>query len=488
MSRNLLKHPTTHTGIILNPSVTDSTILDQLMRKYQSAKRYIRERIFEGFNRKEAVAKAKPLFLNNSRYMRDAFLESESSISAQKELLPLYVEQYKVAIQKIEKKVEKIKKSSSPKKAEIISAKKSRINKLSKKMNYYQYHIKNDTVPKVVDGTKKRLMLLNKNKITKEVWRDSRTNAIFSRGEASRGGNENIKLRFLQKNLVEMRVLNPQSPRKNDRLHFVVQFSEKSILSILSYLSSGKAYSVRIIREDGKYSVHLTNDQIIETSFDFTEGCAGIDINPDNLAVTIVHQNGNYCVSKVFWMNDVNTVRTNKRNWILGNTITSVIKWVKSNGIKIIAIEDLYFRNQLSKNKKFNRMSSNFVYRKIITTLISKCVIEKLSLIQVPAYYSSLIGRVKYQKGHGLSVHQSAAFVLARRAMGFEEKVPKQMMSVLFTEEGKKGHQISNLFKHWNKVQIWYKQVKEKAFKNKIHYKHWYIQDFIKYDDIMNIV
>lgn len=488
MSRNILNHPTTYTGTILNPSVTDSMILDQLMRKYQSAKRYLRERIFEGYNRKDAVDKAKPLFLNNSRYMRDAFLESESSISAQKELLPLYVEQYKVAIQKIEKKIEKIKKLSGPKKEEIISAKKARIKKLSKKLNYYQYHIQNDTVPKVVDGTKKKLVLLNKNKITKEEWRDSRTNAIFSRGEASRGGNENIKLRFLQKNLIEMKVLNPQSPRKNDRLRFVVQFSEKSILSILSYLSSGKAYSVRIIREDGKYSVHLTTDQIIETSSDFTEGCAGIDINPDNLAVTIVHPNGNYCVSKVFWMNDVNTVRTNKRNWIIGNTITSLIKWVKSNGIKIIAIEDLYFKNQLSKNKQFNRMSSNFVYRKIITTLISKCVIETLSLIQVPSYYSSLIGRVKYQKPYGLSVHQSPAFVLARRAMGFEEKVPKQMMSVLFTEEVKEGHQISNLFKHWNKVQIWYKKVKEKAFKNKIHYKHWYIQDFIKYAHVTKIV
>ncbi len=481
MSRDLLKHPTTHTGIILNPSVTDSTILDQLMRKYQSAKRYLRERIFEGFNRKDAVAKAKPLFLNNSRYMRDAFLESESSISAQKELLPLYVEQYKVAIQKTEKKIEKIKKSSRLKKEEGISAKKARIKKLSKKMNYYLYHIQNDTVPKVVDGTKKKLMLLNKNKITKEEWRDSRTKAIFSRGEASRGGNENIKLRFLQKNIIEMRVLNPQSPRKNDRLHFVVQFSEKNILSILSYLSSGKAYSVRILREDGKYSVHLTLEQRIENSFDFTNGCAGIDINPDNLSVTIVHPNGNYCVSKVFWMNDVNTVRTNKRNLIIGNTITSLIKWVKSLGIKLIAIEDLYFKNQLSKNKKFNRMSSNFVYRKIITNLISKCIIDSLSLVQVPAYYSSLIGRVKYQKIYGLSFHQSAAFVLARRAMGFEEKVPKQLMSVLFAKEAKEGHQISNLFKHWNKVQIWYKSIKEKAFKNKVHYKHWYIQDFVDY-------
>lgn len=126
-------------------------------------------------------------------------------------------------------------------------------------------------------------------------------------------------------------------------------------------------------------------------------------------------------------------------------------------------------------------MSSNFVYRKIITTLISKCVKEEVSLAQVPAYYSSLIGRVKYQKTYGLSIHQSAALVLARRAMGFKEKMPNQMMSVLFAKEAKKGHQVSDLFKHWKKVQSWLSALKEIAFQNHKHVKLWYIDDFIDY-------
>ena len=94
MSKKKTEQPSTYTGMVMNPSVQESIILDELMRKFQSAKRYLRERIFDGLDRKQAVAKAKPLFLNNSRYMRDAFLEAESSISSQKELLPLYVEQY----------------------------------------------------------------------------------------------------------------------------------------------------------------------------------------------------------------------------------------------------------------------------------------------------------------------------------------------------------------------------------------------------------
>ena len=89
MSKKENEQAVTYTGVILNPCVNASMILDELMRKFQSAKRFLRERIFDGLDRKQAVSTAKPLFLNNSRYMRDAFLEAEASISSQKELLPL---------------------------------------------------------------------------------------------------------------------------------------------------------------------------------------------------------------------------------------------------------------------------------------------------------------------------------------------------------------------------------------------------------------
>jgi predicted transposase len=134
MSNKENEQAITFTGIVINSSASESIILDELMRKFQSAKRYLRERIFDGLDRKSAVAKAKPLFLNNSRYMRDAFLEAEASISSQKELLPLYIEQYKTAIQKIEMKIEKIQNSSKSNKEDLILNKKSRIKKLTRKL------------------------------------------------------------------------------------------------------------------------------------------------------------------------------------------------------------------------------------------------------------------------------------------------------------------------------------------------------------------
>lgn len=66
--------------------------------------------------------------------------------------------------------------------------------------------------------------------------------------------------------------------------------------------------------------------------------------------------------------------------------------------------------------------------------------------------------------------------------MGYGEKIPKQMMSVLFAKEARKGHQVDDLFNHWKKVQTWFTLVREYAFQNHEHYKDWYINDYIDYD------
>ena len=85
----------TQTGRITAGKHEEFQTLDVLMRKFESAKRYSRERIFEGYERKETVELSKPKFIPNVRYMRDAFLEADANISSQRENLPRYVEQNK---------------------------------------------------------------------------------------------------------------------------------------------------------------------------------------------------------------------------------------------------------------------------------------------------------------------------------------------------------------------------------------------------------
>jgi predicted transposase len=248
----------TYPGIVEQPGVTESLLLDELMRKFQSAKRYLRERIFEGYNRKEAVNLAKPFFLSNSRYMRDAFLEAEASISSQRELLPIYVQQNEVKIKHLEQEIDRLSKSKRKDHIDKMEYKKSKVRKLSNQKNYFQYHIDHGTVPKMVDGSKRLFKERKNKKITKEEWRDKRSNAIYARGEKSKGGNENIKLSYVGEDLFDMRILNPLSNKKGDRISFTVRIPEKFVFLMASYLQTGNAYSIRVLRIKGRYEICVT--------------------------------------------------------------------------------------------------------------------------------------------------------------------------------------------------------------------------------------
>ena len=52
--------------------------------------------------------------------------------------------------------------------------------------------------------------------------------------------------------------------------------------------------------------------------------------------------------------------------------------------------------------------------------------VEGVEVHQVNPAFSSVIGRVKFMERYGLSVHQAAALVLARRLLGCSERIPRQ--------------------------------------------------------------
>src|SRR5690625_761384 len=454
----------TYQGIFKNPDRDEFNKLDLLMRKYQSAKRFSRERIFDGLSREETTKKTRELFHPNLRYMRDAFVEAEANISSQKELLPTCVVQHKQNITNLKERINKTNKSKRTNKKEIIDHLRSRINKHQKKVNYYQHHIDNGTVPKTVDGSRRNLRLLNKGEISKEEWRDLRTNSITSRGDASKKGNLNIRLSHIKNNVFGIGIIDPFGSKRGQRIHFNVEFPTKFAEYIKDYLETEKAYFIRIIRKDGVYEVHLSITSEVETKSKKRTFMAGLDINPDNLSVSIVYPNGNFRTSKVFWMHDVNTVSTNKRKHIIYQTVIEVTDWLKENNVDQLTIEKLKF-NQQNKSRRFNRMSNNFSYRSIIEAIKSTCFKKEITLREVGAYYSSFIGMIKYQRMFGLSIHQSAALVLARRGLGLNENIPKQLMSVLFAKEAEKGQKVNGLFTHWEKASNWYKEKIKSRYK-----------------------
>ena len=76
-------------------------------------------------------------------------------------------------------------------------------------------------------------------------------------------------------------------------------------------------------------------------------------------------------------------------------------------------------------SRRYGRMLSSFSYGKAKAYFISRGYREGVEVHQVNPAYSSVIGRVKFMQRYGLSVHQAAALVLARRLLGCSERIPR---------------------------------------------------------------
>ena len=74
---------------------------------------------------------------------------------------------------------------------------------------------------------------------------------------------------------------------------------------------------------------------------------------------------------------------------------------------------------------------SMFAYNKMISAIKSRAKKMGIAVFEVNPAYTSQIGKIKYMKRFGISIHEAASFVVARRAMGFKEKLPPVLSSLL---------------------------------------------------------
>ena len=77
------------------------------------------------------------------------------------------------------------------------------------------------------------------------------------------------------------------------------------------------------------------------------------------------------------------------------------------------------------ESRRYSRMLSSFSYGKVKAYFLSRGYRQGVEVHQVNPAFSSVIGRVKFMERYGLSVHQAAALVLARRLLGCSERIPR---------------------------------------------------------------
>ena len=402
------------------------------------------------------------LFSLNKRYADDAVMQAKAVLSSQKKLLPIRIEGVQARIQKTERKIEDYQTGKKTSKkvalAVCLAGLQARLHKLKEKESVLLKHQEANTIPPVIFGGKKQFYERLRGNITNTEWKELRSNTLYSRGDCSKKGNLNTRIVFDdQDQHFYLEVANPlfvEKGKNSPRLRFKLRIPDKYFNEIVDLvlpttvgknakgkpIEEYKVYSIEIKRKKERYYVHITYD-IEEVGSELTWSdkiksyyIAGIDVNIDRVAVSVVSKQGNLLESKTFYCHEMEYVRSNRRSNIAGELAKGIIDYLLNWNVGAIVLEDLTFQQDHDTNHRSNRLVHSFAKNKLQKALISRGLRFGFHIKKVNPAYTSVIGRYKYAKMYGLSVHEAASFVIGRRGLDFDEKVPTELLKQLRTK------------------------------------------------------
>lgn len=195
---------------------------------------------------------------------------------------------------------------------------------------------------------------------------------------------------------------------------------------ILAALKAGQAISYRFLRDEKGWRVFLST-AVMETPTcsDVRLGAIGVDFNLGFVTVSETDRFGN-----IFASQDIPMVTAGLSKHATQTAISIAVQEIIAIACKAqkpISIEFLDFakkKAQLSyASPGRQRMLSAFAYTRFAQTVGARAHDAGIEVVEVRAAYSSKIGRQKYARRYGLSVHRAAAFVLARRGQKFPDRL-----------------------------------------------------------------
>jgi IS605 OrfB family transposase len=263
-----------------------------------------------------------------------------------------------------------------------------------------------------------------------------------------------IHFEYGQKNIIE--ALKSNEERK--RLHALKDPTANSFGVPISYRFKFDEKGWRLFA-----SVPVMQAPIITS---LKQGVIGVDINADHLAIAETDRFGNPIAKKSIPLNTYGK-NQNQTKALIGDACASLLAYSKKTG-KNLVIEDLDFQKKKAELKEqarpaHARMLSSLAYNNIKCSLKSRAWREGVQVIEVNPRFTSLIGRVKFSRRYGLSIHQAAALVIGRRCLKASERVPRYLETI---PDGKEGYvalslPVRNRDKHvWHYWGILFRELK----------------------------
>jgi len=367
-----------------------------IMRKFSSMVRFAYKRLMEGAERKELKKLLSRKYGINARYSDGAILLAQQALGSC------------------------VERGQNPKK--LVFGSRELFEKLKKK------HL-----------TGKR------RKELRQKWEERRYGVLYSRGEKSKEGNLNLRLVnlnnhwYLRINLgdgeyVWAKVIR-STKRKTDKwLGFIsdIEHAEKT--------GDWFPYTVRLKLRNGKiYAQFSKEEEFPDVTVTKDNGVIGIDINayPFHLALVHTAKDGNLEKYEQISLDKLLEGSSEKREYLSWQVAHQVVEIAKRER-KAIVVENL---ENLPKGKrgdglpKLRQKLQKWIYKGVLQKIEIVARRNGIQVIKVNPAYTSIIGKLKYAPLYNIDKDTAGAYVIARRGIGFKERLPKNYRKLLEDKE-----------------------------------------------------
>lgn len=239
---------------------------------------------------------------------------------------------------------------------------------------------------------------------------------------------------------------------------------------LIKALDTPKLSNAWMIEDFGDYYIFKATIDVIKDNskinYSKANGVIGYDINYDHIAWVETDKAGNLIDSGNLKFN-IENKSSGQIDKILELIAIKLINIAKIKNKPLVGedIKNIKKSNLKYNNKLRNRKITMFAYRKMINAIASRAFKDDVYVIYINPYNTSQIGKLKYMKEKGVSIHTSAAFVIARRGLGFIERLPRKYKHFNLT-----FRQVINRLRDINK-HLLYKNINTKLYKDIKDYK-----------------
>jgi IS605 OrfB family transposase len=375
-----------HARLVFPDHRDEAAVLD-LMRRFSSTIRYAYNRLLEGRDRKELKREDSPLcrlFGLNTRYADGAIEKAQAILDSAREL------------------------GQDPRKV-VFGGR------------------------KLFEQLKRRHLSGKARERLRREWKEKRQGLLYSRGDATKKGNANLRLEP-QGDALWLRVNLGNGAHVRAR----VRTSHPQLKALLQRAYASLPYNVTLRLEDGKVYAHFTwSEGLPPPVHTRANGVLGIDANGDpyHLALAVVSPDGNLKRHLTLSLEEVDRApNKGAKELALWKVAHQVVALAEEQGVAIATERLKYLRKSKrgdGSGRHFRRKQHRFAYRSLLEKIHSLARKRGVEVLEVNPQDTSTIGMLKYAPQLHLSKDVPAALVIGRRALGFEEKLPKGYEALL---------------------------------------------------------